>query len=106
MFTDARLPALPDVPTAKEIGVGTTFEERVIAFAPKNTPKDRLDVVAKALKAALEDPEIEAKFKGLGIDRVFIDRQQLKPILDGLRGPINQVGEAVKSAKAEADKKN
>ena len=29
----------PDVPTAKEIGVGTVFEERVIAFAPKGRPR-------------------------------------------------------------------
>ena len=46
MFSEARMPELPDVPTAKEIGVGTVFEERVIAFAPKGTPKDRLDVIA------------------------------------------------------------
>jgi tripartite-type tricarboxylate transporter receptor subunit TctC len=106
MFAEARVPELPDVPTAKEIGIGTVFEERVIAFAPKNAPRDRLDVVAAALKAALEDPEIEAKFRGLGIDRVFIDGPMLKTVLDGLRGPINKVGDAVKSAKAESEKKN
>lgn len=106
MFAEARVPELPDVPTAKEIGIGTVFEERVIAFAPKNAPRDRLDVVAAALKAALEDPEIDAKFRGLGIDRVFIDGPMLKMVLDGLRGPINKVGDAVKSAKAESEKKN
>ncbi len=101
MFSEARVPELPDVPTAKEIGVGTVFEERVIAFAPKGTPKDRLAVVAKALKAAMDDPELAARFKGLGIDRVFIDGPKLKGILDGLRGPINKVGDTVKKAKAE-----
>jgi tripartite-type tricarboxylate transporter receptor subunit TctC len=106
MFAETRVPELPDVPTAKEIGVGTVFEERVIAFAPKNVPRDRLDVVAAAFKAALEDPEIDAKFKGLGIDRAFIDGPKLGAILDGLRGPINKVGETVKSAKAESEKKN
>lgn len=101
MFSEARVPELPDVPTAKEIGVGTVFEERVIAFAPKGTPKDRLAVVAKALKAAMDDPELAARFKGLGIDRVFIDGPKLKGILDGLRGPINKVGDTVKKAKAQ-----
>jgi len=105
MFTESRVPELPDVPTAKEIGVGTVFEERVIAFAPKGTPADRLAVVAKALKAAMDDAEIGTRFQGLGIDRVFIDGPKLKAILDGLRGPINKVGEAVRSAKAEAEKK-
>jgi tripartite-type tricarboxylate transporter receptor subunit TctC len=104
MFSDTRSPELPDVPTAKEIGVGTVFEERVIAFAPKGTPKDRREVVAKALKAAMDDPEIDARFKGLGIDRVFIDGPKLKQILDGLKGPIDKVGDTVKKAKAQAPK--
>ena len=77
MFSDARTPELPDVPTAKEIGIGTVFEERVIAFAPKGTPKDRLDIVAAALRAAMDDPEVAERYKGLGIDRVFIDRTKL-----------------------------
>lgn len=101
MFSEARAPELPDVPTAKETGVGTVFEERVIAFAPKGTAKDRLAVVAKALKASMEDAEIAERFKGLGIDRVFIDGPKLKAILDKLKGPINKVGETVKSAKAQ-----
>ena len=69
-------PSCPNVPTAKEIGVGTVFEERVIAFAPKGTPKDRIDVIAKALHAAMDDPELVERYKGLGIDRVFIDGSQ------------------------------
>ena len=100
MFSDTRIPELPDVPTAKELGVPTVFEERVIAFAPKGAPKDRLDIVAKALKAAMDDPEIASRYKGLGIDRVFIEGPKLREILDGLKGPINKVGEVVKTAKA------
>ena len=73
MFSDARTPELPEVPTAKEIGVGTAFEERVIAFAPKGTPKDRVEVIATALRAAMSDPELIERYKGLGIDGVFVD---------------------------------
>ena len=105
MFSDARARELPDVPTAKEIGAGTVFEERVIAFAPKGTPRDRLDVVAVALQKAMDDPEIAARYDGLGIDRVFIAGPQLRGILDELRVPINKVGEAVRNAKAQAEKK-
>ena len=100
MFSETRIPELPDVPTAKEIGVPTVFEERIIAFAPKGTPKDRLDVVAKALKAAMDDPDITARYKGLGIDRVFIEAPKLKEILDGLKDPITKVGDVVKNTKA------
>ena len=106
MFSDARTPELPDVQTAKELGIGTVFEERVIAFAPKGTPKDRLDVIAAALRAAMDDPEVVERYKGLGIDRVFIDGAQLRGLLDGLKVPISKVGEAVRKAKAEqGDKK-
>ena len=106
MFSEARLPELPDVPTAKEIGAGTVFEERVIAFAPKGTPKDRLDVLAAALRAALDDPEVADRYKGLGIDRVFIEGPKLRAILDGLTAPIAKVGESVRKARGEqGDKK-
>ena len=101
MFSDARLPELPDVPTAKEVGAGTVFEERVIAFAPKGTPKDRLDVVAAALRGALDDPEVVERYKGLGIDRVFVAGAELRVLLDGVKGPIAKVGDAVRKAKAE-----
>jgi tripartite-type tricarboxylate transporter receptor subunit TctC len=105
MFSDARTPELPDVPTAKEIGVGTVFEERVIAFAPKGTPDDRLKVIATALRAALDDPELIERYKGLGIDRVFIEGPKLRQLLDDLKGPITKVGAAVRKARAEQETK-
>ena len=105
MFSDARLPELPDVPTAKEIGIGTVFEERIIAFAPRGTPKARLDVIAGALRAAMDDPELVERYKGLGIDRVFLDGDKLRGVLDGLKGPITRVGDTVRKARAEQDNK-
>jgi tripartite-type tricarboxylate transporter receptor subunit TctC len=105
MFSEERVPELPGVPTAKEIGVPTVFEERVIVFAPKGAPRVSLDVVARALRAAMEDPEVAARYKGLGIDGVFIEGPRLKTILDGLKGPITKVGDVVKQAQAEQKKK-
>lgn len=104
VFTEARIPELPDVPTAKEVGIPTVFEERVIAFAPKGTPKDRLDLIGAALKAAMADPDVVARYKSLGVDGVFIDGASLRGILDGLKGPITKVGEEVKKAAAQAPK--
>ena len=63
--------------------------------------RSNLDVVAKALRAAMENPEVVARYKGLGIDGVFIDGPRLKAILDGLQAPITKVGEVVKQAQAE-----
>jgi putative tricarboxylic transport membrane protein len=101
MFSEGRMPELPDVPTAREIGVGTVFEERVIAFAPKGTPRDRIEILATALRSAMDDPEIVERFKGLGIDRVFIEGPKLRGLLDELKGPIGKVGDAVRKARAE-----
>lgn len=100
MFSEERIADLPDVPTAKEIGVKTVFEERVMAFAPKGTPRDKLDVVAKAMQASLEDAEVKERFKALGIDRQFIPGPKLREILDELKGPIVTVGEEVRKARA------
>jgi putative tricarboxylic transport membrane protein len=101
MFSEGRMPELPDVPTAREIGIGTVFEERVIAFAPKGTPSDRIEIIAAALRSAMDDPEIVERFKGLGIDRVFIEGPRLKRLLDELKGPITKVGDAVRKARTE-----
>jgi tripartite-type tricarboxylate transporter receptor subunit TctC len=104
MFSEERVPELAGVPTAREIGVPTVFEERIIVFAPKGVPRAHLDLVARALRAAMEDPEVAARYKGLGIDGVFIDGVKLRTILDGLQGPIAKVGEVVKRAQAEQKK--
>lgn len=101
MFSDTRMPELPDVPTAKDIGIGTVFEERVIAFAPKGTPRDRLEVIAAALRGAMDDPELVERFKGLGIDRVFLEGAKLERLLDDLKEPIAKVGDAIRKARAE-----
>jgi tripartite-type tricarboxylate transporter receptor subunit TctC len=105
MFSEARLPELPDVPTAKELGISTVFEERVIAFAPKGTPRDSIVVIANALRAAMDDPDLVERYKGLGIDRVFIGGDALKGVLDGLKGPITKVGDLVRKAKADEGEK-
>jgi putative tricarboxylic transport membrane protein len=105
MFSEARVPELPDVTTAKEAGVPTVFEERLIVFAPKAAPRASLEVVARALRAAMEDPEVAGRYKGLGIDGVFIEGPRLRTILDGLKGPITKVGDAVKQAQAEQGQK-
>jgi tripartite-type tricarboxylate transporter receptor subunit TctC len=105
MFSEQRVPELADVPTAREAGVPTVFEERIIVFAPRGAPRTNLDMVARALRAAMEDPEVATRYKGLGIDGVFIEGPRLRTILDGLKGPITKVGDVVKQAQAEQKKK-
>ncbi len=100
MFTEERVADLPDVPTARELGYNTVFEERVMMFAPKGTPADRIGVVAKALETSLNDQEVVDRLKALGVERQFIPGEKLRTILDQLKGPIARVGEEVKKAQA------
>src|SRR5262245_22575598 len=56
-----RLPALPNVPTAKEGGVNYQINIWAGIFAPKGTPKPIIDKLAAALDKALDDPEVKKR---------------------------------------------
>ena len=51
-----RLATLPDVPTAKELGLDYQMSIWAGIFAPKGTPKDVVDRLADALDKTLDDP--------------------------------------------------
>ena len=57
-----RDPALPDVPTAKELGYDAIFCNEQYFYAPKGTPDDRVAVLADAFGKALADPEVVEQF--------------------------------------------
>jgi tripartite-type tricarboxylate transporter receptor subunit TctC len=64
---DERSPALPDVPSAKEVGdpdYGINIWSAV--FAPKGTPKAAIDKLTAALDKALDDPQLQQRMIELG----------------------------------------
>ena len=63
---DKRSPTLPNVPTAKELGV--PFEMSIWAglFAPKETPAEVVSKLASALDQALEEPMVRERLIQLG----------------------------------------
>ena len=69
---DKRDPALPDLPTLKELGVDMSFSIKRGVVAPKGTPKDVIDYWAEILKAAAENPDLKKQMvaKGTGIQWV------------------------------------
>lgn len=63
-----RYAALPDVPTAEELG----FDDfNVVGWysvvAPAGVPQERLDILSEAFNKTLADPEIRAKLEGIGV---------------------------------------
>lgn len=82
LFAPERHAKLPNVPTAKESGYDVSWVEMRMWLAPKGTPKDRVDILAKALGDAMKAPELLKTFGELGMDATFGDGDSVKADLD------------------------
>ncbi len=65
--TESRMPSLPDVPTAREIGL-TNFRAHSWygIYAPAGTPQPVIDRFAAAIEEALGDPALQQRFDEIG----------------------------------------
>ncbi|MGL4634800.1 MAG: Bug family tripartite tricarboxylate transporter substrate binding protein [Beijerinckiaceae bacterium] len=61
-----RIAALPNVPTAKELGIDFVFSAWNAMVGPAGLPKDVSDKLADALGKALDDPAIKSRYVVLG----------------------------------------
>jgi tripartite-type tricarboxylate transporter receptor subunit TctC len=61
-----RLASLPDVPTAKEMGINYDMSIWAGIFAPKGTPAPIVAKLADALDKALDDPGVRKRIADLG----------------------------------------
>jgi len=61
-----RLAALPDIPSAKEVGINYQMNIWAGIFAPKGTPKDIIIKLSAALDKALDDPTVRKRLADLG----------------------------------------
>ena len=67
--TTKRVPSLPEVATFAEGGVpGYRVDVWQGLFAPKGTPADRVEILSRALTAALRDQKLAQSFRDRGID--------------------------------------
>ena len=67
VYLKKRDPRYPDVPTVGELGfpqLSVLAASRVVAAPPK-MPKDRMAVLVKAFREAIEDPETQKAFKAM-----------------------------------------
>jgi tripartite-type tricarboxylate transporter receptor subunit TctC len=66
-----RLAALPDVPTLQEAGLaGFVTQEWNGLFVPKGTPEEVVQRLAREVKAALAEPEVNQRLVQLGLEVV------------------------------------
>ena len=102
--TKKRVPSLPDVPTAVEAGV-PNFEVTVWhgLYAPKGTPKPVIDRLNVALKNALKDPTLKARFADLGTEPVADSQATPEALNAYLKAQIALWGPIIKKAGVYAD---
>ncbi len=98
VFSDSRHPRIANVPTAKEAGYNFTFSEAILWLAPKGTPQARLDVMAKAIEAAMQDADFKKRYDEQGIDPAYIPGSPLKAVLDQRMAGITAGAAPVKPA--------
>jgi tripartite-type tricarboxylate transporter receptor subunit TctC len=67
-FQPQRLPAFPDVPTAKEMGWDVANGVWYMLLAPRGTPAAVIQYLHDAAKAAIEEPSFASAMSASGID--------------------------------------
>lgn len=99
IFSDERMPELPDVPTAKEMGIDLVANGMRIWIAPKGIPDDAKTKLTALLKTAVESPEGKQAFIDAGFRPVFIGPQETVAILDGWDANARPLVETAKQLK-------
>ncbi len=75
---DRRHPDLPDLPTAKELGINAVTDVTQYWWFPKETEKKKVKVIAEALQKALEDEEMLSFLKKNKMSPVFYTGEKLE----------------------------
>ncbi|WP_348755322.1 tripartite tricarboxylate transporter substrate binding protein [uncultured Aquincola sp.] len=76
--TARRSPALPDIPTIAEAGLpGYELSPWFAVFVPAGTPQPVIEKMNAALLAAMQQPEVKARFAAIGAEPIGSTPQQL-----------------------------
>lgn len=81
-FTDSRLPILPDVATAKELGIDIVAEKFRGVAVPPNTPAKTIAVWEQVFKLLLEDPGYKMYYETVGLLPHYLDSSAYSEFLD------------------------
>ncbi|HEX5128402.1 MAG TPA: tripartite tricarboxylate transporter substrate binding protein [Usitatibacter sp.] len=79
---ESRHPALPDVPTLKELGYDAQFSQWTGLFVPAGTPEPVIAKLREAARAAIEDPIFKAALAKVETPVQYLDQPQFKAFWD------------------------
>jgi tripartite-type tricarboxylate transporter receptor subunit TctC len=95
-FGGQRAPALPEVPTMKELGYNVEFYLWVGMFAPKGTPEAIVVALRDASKKAAADEKFVQAMKNLGQDVAYLDQAEFRAFWDAdakrVEDAVHQIG--------------
>jgi len=79
---DARHPALPDVPTLKELGYDVEFSLWVGLFAPKGTPAAATDRIRAETKKVVATEQFKTAIHNIGDEVAYLDAPEFAKFWD------------------------
>ena len=79
---ESRHPALPDVPTLKELGYDAQFSQWTGLFVPAGTPEPVIAKLREAARAAIEDPMFKAALAKVETPVQYLDQPQFSSFWD------------------------
>jgi tripartite-type tricarboxylate transporter receptor subunit TctC len=98
ILTDARSPALPQVPTAMEQGLDVQAYTWNAFFVPKGTPQPIVDKLNHAMVEAMHTPELRQALEKVGL-RIVPDDRATPQYLDGyLKSELTKWTDVIKKA--------
>ena len=77
-----RHPALPDVPTLRELGVSVEFAQWAGLFAPSGTPEPIVNALRKASREMQDDPAFKQTFVTLQTPLAYLDAPSFRAFWD------------------------
>jgi tripartite-type tricarboxylate transporter receptor subunit TctC len=83
--SSARLPEAPTLPTLKESGLPLVADGWNALFAPASMPAAKVQVIARAVEAAMRDPALQAKFRATRMTPVAASQAQTIKLLADFR---------------------
>ena len=102
VFSDKRVPELPNVPCSKELGYDDlSFGVWYALIGPKGMPQDVVEILDSNVKKALDSDFVKESYKKLKVNPAYMDNKELSASMTNVD---KMFGEVLEQIKAKAKK--
>jgi putative tricarboxylic transport membrane protein len=98
VYTEQRLPSIPDVPTLKELGMNFVEGSFRGYLAPKGTPKEIVGTLADGLEKVSADPQFKAACAAVNMVPYFLAGDAYKSFLASKEEALRKIVKEMKLA--------